>query len=63
MQVVNLLERRRIRKKITKTTKDMYIRRKVFSILQDEEGEEKLFSTTEFINEDYGYEQREFTEE
>ena len=38
----------------------MYIRRKVFSILQDEEGEEKLFSTTEFINEDYGYEQREF---
>ena len=41
----------------------MYIRRKVFSILQDEEGEEKLFSTTEFINEDYGYEQREFTEE
>lgn len=30
----------------------MYIRRKVFSIITDENGEERLFSTTEFINED-----------
>lgn len=29
----------------------MYIRRKVFSVVTDENGEEKLFSTTEFINE------------
>ena len=30
----------------------MYIRRKVFSLLQDENGEEKYFSTTEFVRED-----------
>ena len=30
----------------------MYIRRKVFSVITDENGEERLFSTTEFINED-----------
>jgi len=36
----------------------MYIRRKVFSLLQDETGEERYFSTTEFIN--YDLEQREF---
>lgn len=29
----------------------MYIRRKVFSVITDESGEEKLFSTTEFIDE------------
>lgn len=29
----------------------MYIRRKVFSIITDENGEERLFSTTEFIDE------------
>ena len=29
----------------------MYIRRKVFSLLQDENGEEKYFSTTEFEDE------------
>ena len=28
----------------------MYIRRKVFSLLQDETGEERYFSTTEFVN-------------
>ena len=39
----------------------MYIRRKVFSSVIDEEtGEEKLFSTTEFINEDTYLEQREY---
>jgi len=30
----------------------MYIRRKAFSVAIDENGEEKLFSTTEIINED-----------
>lgn len=30
----------------------MYIRRKVFSVIEDEYGQERLFSTTEFINED-----------
>jgi hypothetical protein len=30
----------------------MYIRRKVFSTFEDENGEERLFSTTEFMNED-----------
>ena len=30
----------------------MYIRRKVFSLLQDENGEERYFSTTEFTRED-----------
>lgn len=30
----------------------MYIRRKVFSVMEDMYGDEKLFSTTEFINED-----------
>lgn len=30
----------------------MYIRRKVFSVITDENGEERYFSTTEFINED-----------
>lgn len=29
----------------------MYIRRKVFSLLQDENGEERYFSTTEFTDE------------
>ena len=29
----------------------MYIRRKVFSVITDENGEERLFSTTEFIDE------------
>jgi hypothetical protein len=29
----------------------MYIRRKVFSVLQDESGEERLFSTTEYLDE------------
>jgi hypothetical protein len=38
----------------------MYIRRKVFSLLQDENGEERYFSTTEFINYDLELEQREF---
>ena len=46
----------------------MYIRRKVFSVVTDENGEEKLFSTTEFINEeeylkefsDNNYRQKEF---
>ena len=36
----------------------MYIRRKVFSLLQDETGEERYFSTTEVTLEDI--EQREF---
>ena len=30
----------------------MFIRRKVYSVIEDENGEQKLFSTTEFINED-----------
>lgn len=30
----------------------MIIKRKVFSIIRDENGEEKIFSTTEFINEE-----------
>ena len=38
----------------------MYIRRKVFSVLQDESGEERLFSTTEFMNEDSYLDEREF---
>ena len=39
----------------------MYIRRKVFSSIIDEEtGEERLFSTTEFINEDTYLEQKEY---
>ena len=29
----------------------MYVRRKVFSVITDENGEERLFSTTEFIDE------------
>ena len=38
----------------------MYIRRKVFSVLQDESGEERLFSTTEFMYEDSYLDEREF---
>ena len=38
----------------------MYIRRKVFSVAYDENGEERLFSTTEFVNEDTYLEQREY---
>ena len=38
----------------------MYIRRKVFSLLQDEYGEERYFSTTEFVN-DY-YDERMYAE-
>ena len=37
----------------------MYIRRKVFSIIEDENGEERLFSTTEFVDEET-YLQKEF---
>lgn len=38
----------------------MYIRRKVFSTFVDEYGQERYFSTTEFINEDAYLDQREF---
>ena len=38
----------------------MYIRRKVFSTFEDENGEERLFSTTEFMNEDSYLDQKEF---
>ena len=36
----------------------MYIRRKVFSVITDEYGDERYFSTTEFINEDAYLEDR-----
>lgn len=39
----------------------MYIRRKVFSVITDEFGEERYFSTTEFINEEAYLEEREYT--
>lgn len=38
----------------------MYIRRKVFSVIKDENGEEKYFSTTEFLNEETYLEQKEY---
>lgn len=37
----------------------MYIRRKVFSVIEDESGKERYFSTTEFVNEET-YLQKEF---
>lgn len=37
--------------KLIKKGNKMYIRRKVFSLLQDENGEERYFSTTEFTRE------------
>jgi hypothetical protein len=38
---------------ITKIKRNnMYIRRKLYSTFEDENGEERLFSTTEFIDED-----------
>lgn len=42
----------------------MYIRRKVFSVIEDENGVERYFSTTEFINEEayLNSVQREFAE-
>lgn len=40
----------------------MYIRRKVFSVLLDENGEERLFSTTEFVDEETYLNQKEFGE-
>lgn len=36
----------------------MYIRRKVFSRFIDEYGDERLFSTTDYEYDDYGYDQR-----
>ena len=40
----------------------MYIRRKVFSILADEMGEERLYSVNETLLEDYEYEERDFAD-
>lgn len=39
----------------------MFIRRKVFSLLQDQNGEERYYSTTEFVNE--GAEERYYSED
>ena len=40
----------------------MYIRRKVFSILADEMGEERLYSVNETLLEGYEYEERDFAD-
>ena len=39
----------------------MYIRRKVFSRFIDENGDERLFSTTDYEYNDYDYDEREFS--
>ena len=40
----------------------MYVRRKVFSVLVDETGEERLYSVNETLLEGFEYEEREFAE-